>query len=107
MEIGKIYWIKDEEVYYHISRMRYSPVTKRYFTLVNEDTRDPRALFYWPNKGGDFNLVVSGRMGEMNDSVLKDTNWDKSIIYTKESYGYMPSLLQMFKDNFGRPKRKV
>lgn len=39
---------------------------QRYFIRVNENTEDPRALFYWPNRGGDFKLVVSDRMGEMN-----------------------------------------
>lgn len=78
--------MEDEDVYYHISSMRYDPCNKRYFTRVNEDTEVPRALFYWPNKAGDLKLVVSDKMGEINDSILKDSDWDRSIVYTKESY---------------------
>lgn len=106
IKIGEIYWPEDEEVFYHVSGMCFDPSTKGYITWVDEESENFGALFYLPNKRGEFKLVVGGKMGAMNDMVLKDENWDRFSVCSKDFYGYKSDLLQMFMKSFGRPKSK-
>lgn len=42
--IDEIYW-EGDEVYIHVSGMRYDPEAKKYFTWLNLDPEDLRALY--------------------------------------------------------------
>lgn len=91
MDIDKIYLEEDEHVFGHLSSMRIDQENE-YFTWVNDDPKDIRELFYLPNKS-ELMLIQSGNMGEMNEEVFKDVDWDTSTIYIEGGYGYRPGLM--------------
>lgn len=79
--------------------MYFDPIEKVYFTLVNPDEGDLGPLYYRHCKG-EFKLAVRAELGQSNNIVLEDHDWDMKIFYTSLSVGYKPNLLAIFSEKF-------
>lgn len=77
--------------------MCFDPAEKVYFTLINPDEEDLIPRYYRQNNN-DLKLAIRGVLGQSNNIVLEDRDWDKNTIYTSLSAGYKPNLLALFKD---------
>lgn len=59
IDIYKIYWLQENDVYVHLSWMRFDTKSTNYCTWANDNLEDRECLYSILNKG-ELTLVLSG-----------------------------------------------
>lgn len=76
---------------------------KPYFTFINQNGGDLRALYYIQSRG-DLSFVVRGKQ-QNNKIILEDKIWDRKSIYNVKSPFYKSGMLKSFKDKMKEGKK--
>lgn len=100
-----IYWDEENEIFFHTSGMCYDPDpnVKPYYTLIDQDGRDLRPIYYIQS-GGDFLVVINGKIGQSNKIVMEDKTWDRKAICNVKSPTYKPGLIKLFRQKIKEGK---
>jgi hypothetical protein len=96
-----VVWAESEHSWVDLrSDMRFNPVDDTYFRYISDDLLDLRCLYYCIS-GDSLVLDIDGKFAEINATLLADSAWDRSYVYSSDTDCYDPSLAVLFRPFFG------